>query len=341
MKVADGFCHICGTKLSPGVFLIFNKNGESLVIQLIIRRFVPDYTNVADNQVRGSYVILSGVLGIVCNVVLFILKLLIGIWVNSIAVVSDAFNNLSDLSSSCITIFGARLANRPPDKEHPHGHGRVEYIGALVVSFIILAVGLQLLRSSVEKIIEPEIVSFNLALMVVLLFSVGIKLWMFSYNKYIGEAVNSSMNRAVAYDSLNDAVATSAVAGGAVLGQYVDLPVDGILGVIISILVLYTGFGIARDSVDLLLGSSPDPKLVQEITAQILKGKSIKGVHDLDVHDYGPGRTLASVHAEVSDSADLVEVHAEIDEIERTIERELGVKIVIHMDPVEKGGTQN
>lgn len=311
------------------------------MIDRIIRRFVSDYTNVTDSGVRESYAVLSGVLGVICNIVLFILKLLMGIWVNSIAVISDAFNNLSDLSSSCITIFGARLANRPPDKEHPHGHGRVEYIAALIVSFIIFAVGLQLLRSSFGKILHPETVLFSPVLMVILLFSIGVKMWMFSYNRYIAQVIQSSVNKAVAYDSLNDVIATSAVAGGAVLGQYVDLPVDGILGLVISILVLYTGFSIARDSVDLLLGPSPDPDLVQQITALVLKGKSIKGVHDLNVHDYGPGRALASIHAEVSDSADLVEVHAEIDEIERTIEKELGVKMVIHMDPVEKGGTHN
>lgn len=279
---------------------------------------------------------LSGVLGIACNLILFILKLAVGLFIDSIAVISDAFNNLSDLGSSLVAIFGAKLSSQPPDKEHPYGHGRLEYIASLVVAFIIFGVGLQILRSSVEKIISPKAVLFSPLSLCLLFGSILIKLWMYSYNRYIGRAINSGVNRAVARDSLNDAFATGAVIAGTVLGRYVDFPVDGLLGLIISLIVVYTGFGIAKDSVNLLLGTPPDPQLVESICSLVLKGKNIKGVHDLIVHDYGPGRVIASIHAEVSNALDIMNIHFEIDEIEKRIEDQLGINIVIHMDPVKE-----
>ncbi len=311
------------------------------MIKLIIKKFIPNYRDTTSVTVREAYGVLSGVLGIICNLLLFTVKLAVGLFACSIAVISDAFNNLSDLGSSLITIFGAKLSNRPPDKEHPHGHGRLEYIASLVVSFIIFGVGLQLLQSAVEKIIAPTAVLFSPASLAILLFSIMIKLWMFSYNRYIGKTINSGVNMGVARDSLNDAYATGAVIAGTILGRYVDFPVDGLLGLVISLLILYTGFGMARDSVNLLLGSPPDPQLVDNIRSCVLMGKNIRGVHDLIVHDYGPGRVTASIHAEVSHALDLVDIHAEIDEIEQFVKKKLGIEIVIHMDPVndhsEKG----
>lgn len=304
------------------------------MIKVIIKWLIKDYENVTDKKVRESYGVLSGVVGIICNMLLFILKITTGLLINSIAVISDAFNNLSDLGSSLITILGVKLSNRPPDREHPHGHGRYEYISSLVVSFIIFAVGLELLRSSFGKIIKPEEVTFSTISILVLTASVIVKLWMFSYNRYIGKKINSGINKATAHDSLSDAIATTAVVAGTLLGRVVRFPFDGIMGVIISALIMYTGFGIAKDSVDLLLGSSPDPELTDSITSYVLKGKNIKGVHDLKVHDYGPGRISASIHAEVSEGANIVGIHSEIDEIEQKIKNELGVDIVIHMDPI-------
>lgn len=306
------------------------------MIKPIIKRFIKDYKNTSDTYVREAYGVLAGILGIICNLVLFSVKMAVGLFIDSIAVISDAFNNLSDMGASLVGIFGAKLSNLPPDKEHPHGHGRSEYIASLVVSFIIFAVGLQILRSSVEKIIAPRSVLFSPISIAILFTSISIKLWMFSYNRYISRAINSGVNRAVARDSLNDAVATGAVIAGTVLERYVNFSIDGLLGVAISLMIIYTGFGIAKDSVDLLLGPSPDPELVDSIKSLVLKGKRIKGVHDLVVHDYGPGRVIASIHAEVSDTLDIVDIHSEIDEIERKVENQLGIDIVIHLDPVKE-----
>ncbi len=306
------------------------------MIRTIIKKFIKNHRNTTNLHVREAYGVLSGVLGIACNLILFILKLAVGLFIDSIAVISDAFNNLSDLGSSLVAIFGAKLSSQPPDKEHPYGHGRLEYIASLVVAFIIFGVGLQILRSSVEKIISPKAVLFSPLSLCLLFGSILIKLWMYSYNRYIGRAINSGVNRAVARDSLNDAFATGAVIAGTVLGRYVDFPVDGLLGLIISLIVVYTGFGIAKDSVNLLLGTPPDPQLVESICSLVLKGKNIKGVHDLIVHDYGPGRVIASIHAEVSNALDIMNIHFEIDEIEKRIEDQLGINIVIHMDPVKE-----
>ena len=312
-----------------------NKSGGCILIRYIIRRFIKNYHNVNDENVRESYGVLSGVLGISCNLLLFLIKLLAGLYINSIAVISDAFNNFSDFGSSLITILGAKFSNRPPDRGHPHGHGRYEYIASLVVSFMIIMVGLQMIRSSFNKIINPENVYLNTFSIIILLVSILIKLWMFYYNKYISTVINSSVNKAAAYDSFSDAIATGAVVIATISGRYVSFPVDGLIGLAISLLIIYTGFKTAKESINLLLGSSPDPELIDKINALVLKGKNIKGTHDLIIHDYGPGKIIASIHAEVSDNVNIVDIHSEIDNIEKEIKKELGVNIVIHMDPVE------
>jgi cation diffusion facilitator family transporter len=306
------------------------------MIKFIIKLFIKDYDNVDDKKVRERYGVLSGVLGVICNLLLFMLKLSIGIFVNSIAIISDAFNNVSDLGSSIVTIFGVKLSNRPPDEGHPYGHGRYEYITSLVVSFLIFAVGLETLKSSINKIINPSRVEINSIMILILSSTILLKVWMFSYNKYIGEKINSSVNKANASDSLNDVLATVAVIIGTVIGKYTNLPIDGILGFIISFVIMYSGFSIAKDSVSLLLGESPDPELINRIKELILENEHIIGVHDLIIHDYGPNKIMASIHAEVSKDANIVDIHYEIDKIEQRIGRELDIDIVIHMDPVEE-----
>jgi cation diffusion facilitator family transporter len=303
------------------------------LIRYLIRRYVKDYQDVANKDVRESYGVLAGALGLICNVSLFALKLTIGLLTNSIAVTSDAFNNLSDNGSSLVAIIGAKMSNRPPDKEHPHGHGRIEYIAALVVSFIIFAAGLVLLKSSIDKLLNREPIQFSVVSTAILAASILVKVFMFSYNRYIGVAINSGIQRATASDSLNDVIATSAVVIGTILGQYTSFPIDGALGLVISCLVMYTGFSTAKESIDSLLGSCPDPEIADRINSIVLEGRNIEGAHDLEIHDYGPGRTVGSIHAEVSDDASIVDIHAEIDQIERRIETELGIVIVIHMDP--------
>ena len=304
------------------------------MIKWLIRRFIPDYEQVTNKKTRERYGVLGGVLGVICNVFLFMVKLTIGALTNSIAIISDAFNNLSDMGSSLVTVIGVKMSNRRADKEHPFGHGRIEYISALIVSFLIMMVGVELLKGSVDKIFHPEKPEFNLVLLIILSLSVLVKVWMFSYNRYIGRKINSAVIKANAHDSLNDVLATGAVIVSAVAGNFVSFPVDGIVGTLVSLLVLYAGYQIARDTISVLLGSPPDPQLVKEMNDIILAQEGIAGTHDLIVHDYGPGRVMASVHAEVPDDADVVKIHEVIDRAEKDIYRDMGVHIVIHMDPI-------
>jgi cation diffusion facilitator family transporter len=304
------------------------------MIKYIIRKWIKDYQNVSDCKVREAYLVLSGTLGILCNLLLFVTKLAIGLYINSIAVISDAFNNMTDLGSSLVSILGAKLANRPADEDHPYGHGRFEYIAALVVAFIIFSVGFQLLRSSYDKLLNPEKVTFSAAILIILILSVLVKLWMFSYNSYIATAINSSINKATAYDSLNDCLATSLVIAAMVAGAYTDFPIDGLVGILISLFIIYAGFSIARDTVNLLLGSAPEPELVEKINQLVCSGQCVVGTHDLEVHDYGPSRVIASIHAEVPDYEHIVEVHAVIDSLEKRVKEELNINIIIHMDPI-------
>lgn len=314
--------------------------GGLSLIKYLIRRFITDYENVNDLKVREAYGVLSGVVGIGCNLLLFIVKIMIGFASNSIAVMSDAFNNLSDLGSSIVTILGVKLSNQPPDDNHPYGHGRFEYIATLVVAFVIFAVGVELLKGSVGKIIRPSSVVFNGYALMALLLSVVVKLWMYGYNAFIAKKINSTVVKATAIDSINDAVATFVIIVGLVVGSRVTFPVDGIMGLAISIGIMYAGFKVARDAVIILLGTTPDPELIAKIHYIIKQSKSIKSTHDLKVHDYGPGRIVASIHAEVPDNLDVVTIHRAIDLVEQQIKDELGVDIVVHMDPVSLAGDQ-
>ena len=304
------------------------------MIKVIIKKFIPAYDNTKDKKVRERYCVLAGVLGIICNIVLFAVKVIIGSLMNSISILSDAFNNLSDMGSSIISILGAKMSNRRPDREHPFGHGRMEYIASFVVSCIILVVGFELFRSSIDKIIHPEPVRFSVILIVILTLSMLVKIWMFYYNRYMGKQIDSTVLRAASSDSLNDVVATAAVILATIIGNYVSFPIDGIMGVVVSVLIMIAGFKIAKEVVDRLLGQRPDPALVNEITAMILSYNGIIGIHDMIVHNYGPGRNFASVHAEVSDDSDIIKTHEMIDQAEQDILRETGVMIVIHTDPV-------
>ena len=307
------------------------------MIKLLVKRFIPDHENVSDSAVREKYGVLGGVLGIICNFFLFILKLTVGLLINSIGVISDAVNNLSDTASSLIVIVGTKLSNMRPDEEHPFGHGRFEYISSLIVSFIIMLVGFELFKSSVSKIFNPQPVTFSLPLIIILGASVFVKLWMASYNRYLSGRISSGVLAAAATDSLIDAVSTSIMVISVIAGRFVSFPLDAIMGAIFSLLVIYSGFGIAKDTVDVLLGRAPDIETVDKITEKIIHTDGIVGVHDLIVHDYGPGRKMASVHAEVPDNADIVKIHELIDKLEQDIFREHGVHTVIHMDPIATG----
>ncbi len=303
------------------------------MIKFIIKKFIANYENVKDADVRKAYGVLSGTIGLLCNLLLFLIKFVTGLFANSIAIMSDAFNNLTDSGSSLITLLGAKLSNKPPDKEHPHGHGRYEYIATLIVAFLIFGVGWELLGSSIEKIINPVEVTINYLTLFILCFSILIKLWMYSYNRYIGKTIDSSMNIATAKDSLNDSLATTGILIGTIVGLYVDLPIDGILGVAISLLIMYTGFTVAKDAVNSLLGQLPDAELLEQIYEIVSKSEPIKNGHDLRIHDYGPGWKVASMHVMVPSDMAVSDAHNLIHELEQKIKKELGVDIVIHMDP--------
>lgn len=304
------------------------------MIHFLIKKFIKNYNDVTDKKVRESYSILSGCLGIFCNLVLFTIKIIVGNLMNSIAIISDAFNNLSDTGSSFIVIIGAKMSNRRPDKEHPFGHGRIEYISSLIVSFLIMLMGLELAKSSFDKILHPEPIAFDLTLTIILLCSVFIKVWMFSYNRYIGKKINAVTITATARDSLNDVIATLAVIVCTLIGYFFHFNIDGYIGIVVSALIIYTGFSVAKDTVTLLLGAAPDPELIKNIEEMVLNTDGIIGVHDLIVHDYGPGRIIASVHAEIPSDSDIIKIHEAIDRLEHQIHETLNVLMVIHMDPV-------
>lgn len=308
-----------------------------IMIQFLIRKLIPNYAAVHDTEVRKNYGVLGGVLGIICNAMLFMIKLFSGITIHSIAVISDAFNNLSDMAASVVSLVGAKLSSRRPDSDHPYGHGRAEYISALILAFLIIFVGIQLLQTAADKIFHPVPGEMSVLSLVLLLVSVLVKLWMWSYNRYMGKAIDSEILCAAAKDSLNDVMATGAVILSALLAPFVSFPLDGIMGLVVSLLILWTGYGVARDTIDRLMGQNPEEDLREKIEAAVLGNEIVLGMHDLMVHDYGPGRTIASVHAEVPENLTLVDCHNVIDSIEKRILQELNVDIVIHMDPVPVG----
>lgn len=305
------------------------------MIKFLIKMFIPDYAFPDKPEVRVRYGMLGGALGIICNIILFAVKLFAGFMTNSIAVISDAFNNLSDTGASVISLASSKLSGMSADEGHPYGHGRAEYIASLLVAILIIIFGMELFGSSVGKIISGDKAVLNPTALILLLFSVAVKLWMWSSNTFMGKKINSTVLLAAARDSLNDVAATSAVIVSAIIAPFVSLPIDGITGAAVSVLILWTGYGIARDTIDRLLGQCPDEGLAEKIKNMVLDNDTVLGVHDLMVHDYGPGRIIASIHAEVPSELSLKEVHDVIDAAERRIGRELNVEIVIHMDPIE------
>lgn len=308
--------------------------------QLLVKLFVKDYEKVEQPSVRTSYGVLSSIVGIISNVILFGIKMIIGLILNSISVMADAFNNLSDAASSIIGFIGVKLAERPADKEHPFGHGRFEYISAFIVSFLILQVGFSCFKSSITKIMNPEAVEFSWVLVAILGISVLLKLWLSMFNKTLGKLINSSVMKATSADSLGDVLITSATVLSIIIGKITGLAIDGWMGLIVSIFVLIAGFNIAKDTLEPLLGEAVDHEVYESITKMVESYDGIIGSHDLIVHNYGPSHIMASIHAEVPNDVNLEEIHETIDSIERDIFREMGIFIVIHMDPVEINDTK-
>lgn len=305
-----------------------------MLTNLLIKTFVKNYDNTKNREVRQSYGYLAGFTGAAANVLLFLLKLFIGLYLNSIAVMADAFNNLSDVASSIVTILGFKISGKPADKEHPFGHGRFEYIAAMVVSFMVLLVGFEFVKSSIKRIANPEILNFDVLTFVLLSASILVKVWLSRFNKTIGKAIDSKVMEATSFDSLSDVIATSVVAASLVMGRFIDFPLDGYIGLAVAVFILYNGFNLIRDTLNPLLGDAPDAELVKAIMDKTLSYEGIIGIHDLIVHNYGPGRILASIHAEIPYGMDMMEAHEIIDRAEKEISEELDLHLVIHMDPI-------
>ena len=309
------------------------------MIRFLLSRFVYRRAHGDGMETRTQLTFFAGILGILCNLFLFVLKLVIGMLAGSVAITSDAFNNLSDAGSSLVAAISARLAGQKPDAEHPWGHGRLEYIASLIVSFLILFVGVELLRSSFSGLFSAAAPTFSPIALILLGASVLVKLWMWSYNRYIASLTDAAVLRAAAADSLGDALSSSVVILSAVVGMLlpIRIPLDAIMGMLVSLMILKCGWGIARETVDLLLGAPADKETTDALAEILMSGDGIIGYHDLLVHDYGPGRKFASVHAEIPDTADIRHAHEVVDALEVRMFRELGITAVIHTDPITVG----
>lgn len=310
------------------------------MITLLARLFIRDRDKVADAGVRRAYGMLCSLTGIGLNILLFLGKYLAGRLSGSIAMTADAFNNLSDAGSSVITLLGFRMAAKKPDPGHPFGHGRIEYLSGVAVSLIIIVVGVQLGLESIDKIMSPEPVDAGLVPMLVLVASICVKGYMFAYNRGIGRKINSPGMSATAMDSLSDSIATSVVLISMLLARFADVNVDGWSGAAVAIFIIFSGFKAAKETLSPLLGNPPDPQLVRDITDIVMSHPEVLNVHDLIVHDYGPGRLMISLHAEVPGDGDIYALHDAIDTAEYELQQKLGCSAVIHMDPVSPDGTK-
>lgn len=304
------------------------------VVSLLSRIFIKNRDDVTDPAVRKAYGSLCSALGIVLNVLLFAGKYIAGAVSGSIAITADAFNNLSDAGSSAISLVGFHLSSKKPDLDHPFGHGRLEYISGLCVAALILVMGVELLISSVQKIITPEPVEMGLLPAAILIVSIAVKVYMSAYNRSVGKKISSSAMQATAADSLSDSIATTVVLLSMGVSYFFDVNIDGYAGVLVALFILWAGVGVARDTLSPLLGQAPDPELVQKIEDIVMSREEIIGMHDLVMHDYGPGRLMISLHAEVDGRGDIFELHDAVDTVERTLASELGCEATIHMDPV-------
>ncbi len=303
--------------------------------EFLIKHFIKDYKEVEKVSVRTAYGVLASIVGIFCNVFLFAVKFVVGFILNSVSVTADAFNNLSDAGSSIISFVGVKMAEKPADRDHPFGHGRIEYIAALVVSFLVLEVGFTFLKDSIGKIRTPEALNFQTVSVAILIVSIAVKLWLGLFNRKLGERINSKVMMAVFTDSMGDVITTGATILSLIFFRLTGINIDGIVGVGVALVVMWAGVGIARDTLEPLIGEAIDPEVYKEIKSFVESYDGIEGTHDLLVHNYGPGRSMASIHAEVPNDVDIEQSHEIIDRIEREAAKKLGIFLVIHMDPVE------
>lgn len=303
--------------------------------EFLVRHFVKEYTEIEKVSVRTAYGVLASVVGIFCNVLLFAVKWTIGYLLHSISVMADAFNNLSDAGSSVIGLVGVKMASKPADQDHPFGHGRIEYIAALIVAFLVMEVGFTFLKDAVGKIRDPEELRFQAVSVVILILSVGVKLWMCFFNRKLGRRIDSKVMLATSADALGDVVTTTATIASVLFFRITGVNIDGIVGLGVSLVVMWAGIGIAKDTLEPLIGEAVEPEEYARIKEFVEGYEGVLGSHDLIVHNYGPGRNMASIHAEVPNDVEIETSHEIIDRIERDAFRMLGVFLVIHMDPVE------
>lgn len=305
-----------------------------MISKLLVSKFVKDSENIQNDDVRNSYGYLAGIVGILSNLILFIVKFTVGTLSSSIAVTADAFNNFSDMASSIITMIGFKLASMPPDKEHPFGHGRLEYISALIVAFMVMLVGVQFTKSSIDRILNPVSIKFEIIPFILLVISIAVKFWLSTFNKFVGNKINSSALKAAATDAMGDVFTSSCVVVSFLIARFTDIPIDGYIGILVSLAILYAGFSLVKETISPLLGEAPDPELVKDITEGILSYEYITGAHDLIIHNYGVGKCIASIHAEIPANIDIMTIHDVIDMAEKELSDRLKIHLVIHMDPI-------
>lgn len=306
-----------------------------MTAKFIIEHFIKNHDDINNIDVREKYGTLSGIVGIVVNLIMFLLEITIGMFTNSIAIIADAFHNLADVTSSIVTLVGFKLSNRPADKEHPFGHGRMEYISALIVSFVILVVGLEFIKTSFDRILHPQKVEYSIISIIVIILAVPLKLWLSYFNKSLGRIIKSKTLEAAGIDAFNDVAILGGVIISLIISYIFKINIDGYVGLIVAIFIMISGWELVKETLNPLLGQAPDPSLVKEIKSSVIQYEHILGVHDLIIHNYGPGRSMASLHAEVPYNISIMKIHEVIDRAEKELSSRLNMFIVIHMDPVD------
>ena len=304
-------------------------------MNFLVRRFIKNYQDTKDANVRTSIGKLSGIVGIFSNLFLFVIKFVIGTIVHSVSIQADGVNNLTDAGSNIISILSFHLANKPADKDHPFGHERTETIASLFVGILILVLGFETAKESISKVIHPESIDFRIASVIILLISIIVKFWMYAYNKKLSKTYDSSLLEATALDSISDVCGTTAVLVSTLLSPVLHFNLDGYMGIVVSGIILYGAYGLLRDMINSLIGEAPDPELVHNIVDRIMAHPAILGVHDMMLHNYGPNKIFASAHVEVDSSKDIFETHDHIDNIEREVKENMNIDLVLHMDPVK------
>lgn len=304
-------------------------------MNFLVRRFIKNYQDTKDANVRTNVGKLSGIVGIFSNLFLFVIKFVIGTIVHSVSIQADGVNNLTDAGSNIISILSFHLANKPADKDHPFGHERTETIASLFVGILILVLGFETAKESISKVIHPGSIDFRIASVIILLISIIVKFWMYAYNKKLSKTYDSSLLEATALDSISDVCGTTAVLVSTLLSPVLHFNLDGYMGIVVSGIILYGAYGLLRDMINSLIGEAPDPELIHNIVDRIMAHPAILGVHDMMLHNYGPNKIFASAHVEVDSSKDIFETHDHIDNIEREVKENMNIDLVLHMDPVK------